>query len=400
MTMPEQTNRASSSARLMVVGVGGGGGNAVDRMFDTRVSGVELVAVNTDAQVLEVVRSHRTLQLGRKLTGGLGAGGNPEIGRLAAEESHEEIVDLLSGMDMIFITAGMGGGTGTGAAPVIAALAKEAGVLTTGIVTRPFSFEGLARAEKAEAGIARLSQAVDAMICISNDKLLKVAPAETPITKAFEIADEVLRQGVEGISDLITIPGMINLDFADIESVMRNAGTAMMGIGEGEGEGKTKEAARNAISSPLLDGSIQGARKVIMNITGGSDLTLEEVTAAANLIREAVSDRADIIFGTAIRDGLEKVRLTVIATGFSVEYGRDDDEGPSLSNETMLAKLEKESRVGVDDFDIPAFLRRSRRSREERPRPPWGEPQDEGRERREREAERGHNRRERDRRKQ
>jgi len=376
MTIPEQKTRVSSPARLMVVGVGGGGGNAVDRMFDTRVNGVDLVVVNTDAQVLEVVRSHRTLQLGRKLTGGLGAGGNPEIGRLAAEESREEIADLLSGVDMVFITAGMGGGTGTGAAPVIASLAKEAGVLTTGIVTRPFSFEGLARAEKAEAGIARLSQAVDAMICISNDKLLKVAPVETPITKAFEIADEVLRQGVEGISDLITIPGMINLDFADIESVMRGAGTAMMGIGEGEGEGKTKDAARNAISSPLLDGSIQGARKVIMNITGGSDLTLEEVTAAANLIREAVSDRADIIFGTAIRDGLEKVRLTVIATGFSVEYGRDDDEGPSLSNDSMLAKLEQESRVGSDDFDIPTFLRRSRRSRGERPRPPWGEPQE------------------------
>jgi len=376
MTVPEQSSRVASPASLMVVGVGGGGGNAVDRMFDTRVNGVELVAVNTDAQVLEVVRSHRTLQLGRKLTGGLGAGGNPEIGRLAAEESREEIDDLLNGVDMVFITAGMGGGTGTGAAPVIAALAKEAGVLTTGIVTRPFSFEGLARAEKAEAGIARLSQAVDALICISNDKLLKVAPAETPITKAFEIADEVLRQGVEGISDLITIPGMINLDFADIESVMRGAGTAMMGIGEGEGDGKTKDAARNAISSPLLDGSIHGARKVIMNITGGSDLTLEEVTAAANLIREAVSDRADIIFGTAIRDGLEKVRLTVIATGFSVEYGRDDEEGPPLSNETMLAKLEKESRVGAHDFDIPTFLRRSRRSREERPRPPWGEPQE------------------------
>jgi len=360
----------------MVVGVGGGGGNAVDRMFDTHVNGVELVVANTDAQVLEVVRSHRTLQLGGQLTGGLGAGGNPEIGRLAAEESREEIVDLLNGVDMVFITAGMGGGTGTGAAPVIAALAKEAGVLTTGIVTRPFSFEGLARAEKAEAGIARLSQAVDAMICISNDKLLKVAPAETPITRAFEIADEILRQGVEGISDLITVPGMINLDFADIESVMRNAGTAMMGIGEGEGEGKTKEAARRAISSPLLDGSIQGARKVIMNITGGSDLTLEEVTSAANLIREAVSDHADIIFGTAIRDGFEQVRLTVIATGFSVEYGRDDEDGPSLSNETMLAKLEQESRVGVDDFDIPTFLRRNRRSREERPRPPWGEPQE------------------------
>ncbi|MCD6142073.1 cell division protein FtsZ [Candidatus Bipolaricaulota bacterium] len=368
--MVEERN-LTPPARLMVIGVGGGGGNAVDRMFDTSVKGVELVAVNTDAQVLEVVRAHRTLQIGRKLTSGLGAGGNPEIGKAAAEESREEIMDLLEGVDMVFITAGMGGGTGTGAAPVIAALAKEAGILTTAIVTRPFSFEGLARAEKAEAGIARLSQAVDALITISNDKLLKVAPADTPITKAFEMADEILRQGVEGISDLITVPGMINLDFADIESVMRGAGTAMMGIGEGEGEGKTKEAARNAISSPLLDGSIKGARKVIMNITGGSDLTLEEVTEAASLIREAVSDKADIIFGTAIRDGMEKVRLTVIATGFSVSY-TGEEEGPSLGNETMLAKLEKESRLGGDDFDIPTFLRRSRKRGEEQERP-WRE---------------------------
>ena len=378
--MPEQTNFAVSPARLMVVGVGGGGGNAVDRMFESSNKIVELVIANTDAQVLDVVRDHRTLQLGRKLTSGLGAGGNPEIGRLAAEESKEVIVDLLNGVDMVFITAGMGGGTGTGAAPVIAAIAKEAGILTTAIVTRPFSFEGLARAEKAESGIARLAQSVDALICISNDKLLKVAPTDTPITKAFEIADEVLRQGVEGISDLITIPGMINLDFADIESVMRDAGTAMMGIGEGTGDGKTKEAARNAISSPLLDGSIQGARKVIMNITGGSDLTLDEVTSAASLIREAVSDRADIIFGTAIREGMETVRLTVIATGFSVEYGREEEDGPPLTNDLMLAKLGQESRVGVDDFDIPTFLRRSRRSREEPPRPPWGESrEDDGR---------------------
>jgi len=377
--MPDQLN-LMSPARLMVVGVGGGGGNAVDRMFNTSVNGVELVAVNTDAQVLDVVRSHRTLQIGQKLTNGLGAGGNPEIGRLAAEESREAIVDLMRGVDMVFITAGMGGGTGTGAAPVFAALAKEAGTLTTAIVTRPFSFEGIARAEKAEAGIARLAQGVDALICISNDKLLKVAPAETPITAAFEIADEVLRQGVEGISDLITIPGMINLDFADIESVMRGAGTAMMGIGVGQGDSKTKEAARNAISSPLLDGSIRGARKVIMNITGGSDLTLEEVTEAASLIREAVSDRADIIFGTAIRDGMDTVRLTVIATGFSVAYGMEEEEGGALTNETMLARLEQESRVGVHDFDIPTFLRRGRRSREEAPRPPWGEPRERERE--------------------
>ena len=371
--MPKQTNFAASPASLMVVGVGGGGGNAVDRMFNASCNGVELVVANTDGQVLEVVRAHRTLQLGRKLTAGLGAGGNPEIGRLAAEESKEEIVDLLNGVDMVFITAGMGGGTGTGAAAVIASIAQAAGILTTAIVTRPFSFEGLTRAEKAESGIARLAQSVDALICISNDKLLKVAPTDTPIMKAFEIADEVLRQGVEGISDLITIPGMINLDFADIESVMRDAGTAMMGIGEGEGDGKTKEAARNAISSPLLDGSIHGARKVIMNITGGSDLTLDEVTSAASLIREAVSDRADIIFGTAIREGMQKVRVTVIATGFSVEYGREEEDGPTLSNESMLTKLEQESRVGADDFDIPTYLRRSRRSREEPPRPPWGD---------------------------
>jgi len=372
--MAEQMN-LTSPARLMVVGVGGGGGNAVDRMYDTRVNGVELVVVNTDAQVLDVVKAQRTLQIGRKLTNGLGAGGNPEVGRMAAEESREEILDMLAGIDMVFITAGMGGGTGTGAAPVIAALAKEAGILTTGIVTRPFSFEGLARAEKAESGIARLSQAVDALICISNDKLLKVAPADTPITRAFEIADEVLRQGVEGISDLITIPGMINLDFADIESVMREAGTAMMGIGVGEGDSKTKDAARNAISSPLLDGSIQGAEKVIMNITGGSDLTLEEVTEAASLIREAVSDRADIIFGTAIRDGMDSVRLTVIATGFSATYGVEDEEAAPLANESILAKLEQESRVGADDLDIPTFLRKGRRTREEPPRPPWGSPQ-------------------------
>jgi len=389
--MAEQMN-FSPPARLMVVGVGGGGGNVVDRMFDSRVQGVDLVVVNTDAQVLEVVRAHQTLQIGRKLTHGLGAGGNPEVGKLAAEESREEVVDLLRGVDMVFITAGMGGGTGTGAAPVIAGIAREAGILTTAIVTRPFSFEGIARAQKAEEGIARLSQNVDALICISNDKLLKVASADTPITKAFEMADEVLRKGVEGISDLITVPGMINLDFADVESVMRDAGTAMMGIGEGQGEGKTKEAARNAISSPLLDGSIHGARKVIMNITGGADLTLEEVTQAASLIREAVSDRADIIFGTAIREGMEKVRLTVIATGFAVAY-EGEEEGSSGSHETMLTKMEQESRVGADDYDIPTYLRWTRKAKEDEPRPPWGDkPRPDARRERDRDRDRRTNR--------
>ncbi|UCF10582.1 MAG: cell division protein FtsZ [Candidatus Bipolaricaulota bacterium] len=360
-------------ARLMVIGVGGGGGNAVDRMFSSAINGVELVAVNTDAQVLDVVHAHRTLQLGRKLTAGLGAGGDPEIGKQAAEESREEIMDLLEGVDMAFITCGMGGGTGTGAAPVIAGLAKEAGILTTGIVTRPFSFEGLARAEKAEAGISRLSNAVDALITISNDKLHKVAAQNTPLSAAFELADEVLHQGVEGISELVTVPGMINLDFADIESVMRNAGTAMMGIGEGEGEGKTKEAARNAISSPHLDGSIKGARKVIMNVSGGPDLTLDEVTEAAQLISEAVSDRADIIFGTAIHNNGNRVRLTVIATGFTPRLSDDDENGSHLSNETMLVKLQQESRIGSGDFDIPTFLRRGRQSQQSTPARAWGD---------------------------
>jgi len=362
MLMNEQTKRPL--ARIMVIGVGGGGGNAVDRMSEVGVKDVELVAVNTDAQVLSAMRAHHIVQVGRKLTGGLGAGGNPEVGRLAAEESSEEIRDMLAGVDMAFITCGMGGGTGTGAAPVIAALAKDAGVLTTGIVTRPFSFEGITRAEKAKTGIETLSKCVDAIIAISNDKLLKVTPSNTPIIEAFELADEVLRHGVQGITDLITTPGMINLDFADVESVMRDAGTAMMGIGYGEGDSKTKDAARNAVSSPLLDGSINGARKVIMNITGGSDLSLEEVTEAASLIREAVSDRADIIFGTAIREGMDTVVLTVIATGFSLSTGKDE-EG-LLETEAMIAKIDKRVRGRPDDFDIPAFLRRTRRKKKER----------------------------------
>ena len=256
-----------SPARLMVVGVGGGGGNAVDRMMRAGLQGVELVAVNTDAQVLSIVQAHKHLQIGRKLTGGLGAGGDPEIGRLAAEESREEIADLLQGLDMVFITAGMGGGTGTGGAPIIAEVAKELGILTVAIVTRPFSFEGLARAQRAEVGIQNLSQNVDAIVTISNDKLLKVAPPDMPLTQAFELVDEVLRQGVQGITDLITVPGLINLDFADVESVLRGAGTAMMGIGEAEGENKTREAARRAISSPLLDATVKGAKKAILNLS-------------------------------------------------------------------------------------------------------------------------------------
>jgi len=352
-------NSRNGMARIKVIGVGGGGGNAINRMMKVKVRNVELIAVNTDAQVLEMIEAHKKLQIGKKLTQGLGAGGNPDIGRKAAEESEAEIADLLTGLDMVFITAGMGGGTGTGAAPVIARLAKEMGILTAAIVTRPFSFEGRAREEKARRGIEELRQHVDTLIAISNDRLLKVAPEELPLTRAFELADDILRQGVQGISDLILTPGLINLDFADIEATMRNAGTAMMGIGVGEGEGRTKEAARNAISSPLLEGSIEGAQKVILNITGGESLSLNEATEAASLIRDAVSDQADIFFGTVIEDGYEKVKLTVIATGF---VQAEEREAESEEETFLMERLRKEEK---DDLDIPTFLRRRRRPMED-----------------------------------
>jgi cell division protein FtsZ len=355
-------------ARIKVIGVGGGGGNAIDRMKKAKVKDVELIAVNTDAQVLSIIEADRTVQIGAKLTAGLGAGGNPEIGRKAAEESEAELAALLEDTDMIFLTAGMGGGTGTGASPVIARLAREAGVLTVAIVTKPFSFEGRLRAERAKKGIEELKQYVDTLIAIPNDRLLKVAPPEMPLVKAFELADDILRQGIQGITDLITTPGMINLDFADIEATMRNAGTALMGIGEGEGQNRTRDAARNAITSPLLEGSIEGAQKLILNITGGPDLSLEEVTEAASLIKDAISDQADIFFGAVVREGFERVRITVIATGFKereelspeeqakrgIDLGEEDEE-------ELIEKVERsirKDRARPDDWDIPTFLRR------------------------------------------
>ena len=347
--------RGYKLARIMVIGVGGGGNNAINRMKEAGIQGVEMIAVNTDAQVLDIIKADETLQIGEKLTNGLGAGGDPKIGEQGAEENKEEISELLEGVDMVFVTCGMGGGTGTGASPIIAKIAQEKGILTTGIVTKPFSFEGQTRAEKAEVGIKNLSQTVDTIITISNDKLLKVAPENIPITQAFQLADEILKQGVKGISELITVPGMINLDFADIKSAMKNAGSAMMGIGEGEGDGKTKEAAQNAISSPLLEGSIKGAKNVIMNITGGSELSLEEVTEAATLIQDTVSDKADIIFGTTIQDGMDLVRLTVIATGFNRNFEEEEDE---IEQEKLLENVEQEKNQTSDDLDIPTFLRR------------------------------------------
>ncbi len=343
-------------ARILVIGVGGGGGNAVNRMMQAGIQGVEFVAVNTDAQVLQTVHAHRHLQIGRNLTRGLGAGGNPEIGRKAAEESLDEIVDLLQGYDMVFITAGMGGGTGTGASPVIARAAKELGILTVSIVTRPFSFEGAPRAKRAEEGINLLSQQVDALITVSNDKLLKIAPPDMPLTRAFELADEVLKQGVQGITELITVPGLINLDFADVETVLRDAGTALMGIGEAEGENRSREAARKAVTSPLLDCSMRGAKKAIVNIMGGEDLALDEVREATDVVHEALADKADIFVGAVIKDGLQKVRVTVVATGFTA--GAElEEEFTTVGEEAILERIRRE--LSGDSFDVPAFIRRN-----------------------------------------
>lgn len=307
-------------ANIKVIGVGGGGSNAVNRMIASDVGGVEFWSINTDAQALTLASAPSRLQIGQKLTRGLGAGGNPAIGQKAAEESRDEIATALEGADLVFITAGMGGGTGTGAAPIVAEVAKEMGALTVGVVTRPFIFEGRRRTSQAEQGIEGLKSRVDTLIIIPNNKLLEVIPEQTPMQEAFRYADDVLRQGVQGISDIITIPGLINVDFADVRAVMADAGSALMGIGIGSGKSRAREAAIAAISSPLLECSIEGARGVVFNITGGSDLTLHEVNAAAETIYEVVDPNANIIFGAVIDDRLQgEVRLTVIATGFTGE---------------------------------------------------------------------------------
>ncbi len=307
-------------ANIKVIGVGGGGGNAVNRMIESDVTGVEFWSINTDAQALTWANASSRLQIGQKLTRGLGAGGNPSIGQKAAEESRDEIATALEGADLVFITAGMGGGTGTGAAPIVAEVAKEMGALTVGVVTRPFVFEGRRRTSQAEQGIEGLKSRVDTLIIIPNNKLLEVIPEQTPVQEAFRYADDVLRQGVQGISDIITIPGLVNVDFADVRAVMADAGSALMGIGVSSGKSRAREAAIAAISSPLLESSIEGARGVVFNITGGSDLTLHEVNAAAETIYEVVDPNANIIFGAVIDDRLQgEVRITVIATGFTGE---------------------------------------------------------------------------------
>jgi len=341
-------------ATIKVVGVGGGGGNAINRMIEAGLQGVEFISMNTDAQALSISKAPRRVQLGEKLTKGLGAGSNPEVGEKAAEESREQIREALEGADMVFITAGMGGGTGTGGAPVVAQIAREVDALTVAVVTRPFTFEGRRRAQQAEAGIEKLEAQVDTLITIPNDRLLQVVEKKTSIQDAFRVADDVLRQGVQGISDLIIVPGLINLDFADVKAIMSSAGSALMGIGVGMGEERAIEAARKAIASPLLEASIEGAKGILFNITGSDNLGLHEVNAAAEIIAEAADPEANIIFGAVIDEEMkDEVRVTVIATGFDRQKAR------------LLARAEPNLEIRPlapsdrgDKLDIPAFLRR------------------------------------------
>ncbi len=307
----------SNYASIKVVGCGGGGGNAVNRMVQAGLKGVEFIAVNTDMQALQMSGAHVKIQIGDKVTKGLGAGAVPEVGRRSAEESREEIAAALKGADLVFVTAGMGGGTGTGCAPVVAEIAREQGALTIAVVTKPFSFEGKQRMRNAEAGINDLKQRVDTLVVIPNDRLLQVVSKGTSMVEAFGIADDVLRQGIQGISDLIALPALINLDFADVKTVMESGGMAHMGIGYGDGENKMVQAAKNAISSPMLETTIDGARAVLINITGGADISIIEINEAANLIMEAADPDANIIFGAGIDETMgDQVRITVIATGF------------------------------------------------------------------------------------
>ncbi len=336
-------------AAIKVIGVGGGGNNAVNRMIQSGLRSVEFIAVNTDAQALTLSHAEHKLQIGGKLSRGLGAGANPDIGEQAAHESRELILQALSGADMIFITAGMGGGTGTGAAPIVAEVAKELGALTVGVVTKPFAFEGRKRLAQAERGIAALRDKVDTLITIPNDRLLQVIEKKTSIIEAFRLADDVLRQGVQGISDLIAVPGLINLDFADVKTIMCDAGSALMGIGVARGENRAVEAARMAISSPLLETTMDGAKGVLLNITGGADLGLSEVNDAAEIIAQAADPDANFIFGAVIDDNIiDEIRITVIATGFDQGVYRPGRRMDDLDLKPFAS----------DDLDIPAFLRR------------------------------------------
>lgn len=384
----------NSFAKIKVIGVGGGGCNAINSMIqNSQIQGVEFIAINTDLQALLANNAPTKLQIGEKLTKGLGSGSKPEVGQQAAEESREKIKDLVSGADMVFVTAGMGGGTGTGASPVVAEIAKETGALTVAVVTKPFQFEAARRMVQAEEGVDRLKENVDTLIVIPNQRILEVTDKNTPLTDAFKLADSVLSQGVQGISDLITTPGLINVDFADVKTIMKDAGSALMGIGQAKGENRAITAARAAINSPLLEVSIDGARGILFNITGGKSLTMHEVNEAANAVAEAADADAQIIFGASIREELgDEIKISVIATGFDESRRRlqgfvnrsqnpfsDNSyqpiptpspnhaeplkkEDPKVEEEDLRSKFKiNHDEIDIeDDLDIPAFLRKNK----------------------------------------
>src|SRR5437867_9838890 len=347
-------------AVIKVVGVGGGGTNAVNRMVDAGVANVDFIAVNTDAQALLMADADAKIQIGADVTRGLGAGADPAVGFAAAQESRDELKDALKGADMVFVTAGEGGGTGTGGAPIVAELGQEIGALTVGVVTRPFAFEGRKRSEQAERGIDQLRDRVDTLIVIENDRLLQVVERQTSVVEAFRMADDILRQGVQGITDLITEPGLVNLDFADVRTIMRDAGSALMGIGSASGENRAAEAARIAVSSPLLEASIEGATGILLNITGGSDIGLFEVNEAAEVVTGAADQNANVIFGAVINDGLrDEVRVTVIATGFGGSgAARRRRRRDTIERQVPAAAAASEGfDVSPEALDVPSFLR-------------------------------------------
>ena len=346
----------SDFANIKVIGVGGGGNNAVNRMVDSDLKGVQFLSANTESQVLELSKADVTIQIGEKVTKGLGAGANPQIGEEAAQESREEITKALEGADMVFVTAGMGGGTGTGAAPIVAECAKEVGALTVGVVTKPFAFEGKRRRAAAEKGIEFLTQKVDTIIVIPNDKLLQVVDKKCSLSDAFRTADDVLRQGIKGISDLIQVPGLINLDFADVKTIMTEQGEALMGIGLGEGENRAADAAKMAINSPLLETSIDGAKGILLNISGSANLSLFEINEAAEIISEAADPDANIIFGSVIDESLgDKVQVTVVATGF----GNNAKSVPEFGKTTTTSRPASTTTTTNSGIpDIPVFMKR------------------------------------------
>ncbi len=367
-TLQVSTLETNNQANIKVVGVGGGGGNAVNRMIAAGLGGVDFWAVNTDAQALHMTSATQQIRLGSKLTNGLGAGGDPIKGEKSAEESREEIIKAVDGADMVFITAGMGGGTGTGAAPVVAQIAKELGALTVGVVTKPFSFEGRRRMNQANQGLERLKENVDSLIVVPNDKLIEVVEKRTTLREAFYVVDEILLRGVQGICDIITVPGLINVDFADVKAVMSMSGSALMGIGRGSGEGRALEAAKIAVSSPLLETSIHGANGVIFNVTGGADLTIHEVYEAAEVIHNSVLDDAIVIFGAVLDERIQgEVQITVIATGFDLQHNttktqqRSAEDPLSVFSSSAYSSplIKKTSQDAASSMlDIPDFLRK------------------------------------------